>query len=121
MRSVPQVQTQASTRRLPPKQPRIVTETMKAIRQRPAALFLSGDVVHFEDRDGRAHSLMILDIHADGNVDAAVYLGRPYPITITLGDLLNMRVVRIEKFKESDVAMYRSWLSVSAEEMGEAA
>lgn len=103
----------ALPRRLVPRRPaKVVADILKALRNPPSTLFAAGDLIHFEDATGSVHSILIIDIRACGHVDAAVYLGRPYYLGTNLGDLLKLRVTRIERFSAADLAMYRSWLQM---------
>ncbi len=116
MQTIPQVQTPdriALPRRLVPRRPaKVVADTLKALRNVPAVLFSSGDLIEFEDATDSMHSILILEIHPCGHVDAAAYLGRPYYLGINLGDLLKLRVVRVERMGEANLAMYRSWVKM---------
>lgn len=101
----------ALPRRLVPRRgATVVADTLRAIHNAPATLFEPGDHIQFEDAAGFAHSILILDIRSCGRVDAAAYLGRPYYLKINLGDLLKLRVIRVERMEEADLAMYRSWV-----------
>jgi len=75
-------------------------------------LFEPGDLIEFEDAAGSVQSILILDIRPCGHVDAAAYLGRPYHLGINLGDLLKLRVVRVERMVEENLTMYRSWVKM---------
>ncbi len=52
-----------------------------------------------------------LDIRTCGHVDAAVYDGLPHYLAVTLGDLLKLLIVSIERMEADDVAMYRRLLT----------
>jgi hypothetical protein len=99
-------------RLVPRRQATVVADTLRAIHNAPATLFSSGDLIEFEDAAGSVHSILILDIRPCGHVDAAAYRGRPYYLGINLGDLLKLRVVRVERMDEANLAMYRSWVKM---------
>ncbi len=94
-------------RLVPRRQARVVADTLKAMRNVPATLFSSADLIQFEDSTGSRRWILILDICRSGHVDAAVYDGRPHYVAVTLGDLLKLRIVSVERMEADDVAMYR--------------
>jgi hypothetical protein len=97
----------ALPRRLVPRRPaKVVADTFRAIHNAPATLFSTGDLIQFEDAAGSRRWILILDICCNGHVDAAVYDGRPHYVAITLGDLLKLRIVCVERMESDDVAMY---------------
>lgn len=109
----------ALPRRLVPRRPaKVVADTVKALRNAPATLFSSGDLIEFEDATGERRWILVLDIHSSGHVDAAVYDGRPHYLAITLGDLLALRIVCVERMEPHDVAMYRRMLDFDGSASG---
>ncbi len=99
-------------RLVPRRQATVVADTLKALRNAPATLFSSGDLIEFEDAGGARRWILILDICRTGNVDAAVYDGRPHYLAITLADLLKLRIVCVERMETGDVEMYRRMLNL---------
>jgi hypothetical protein len=111
LKVIPQVQTPdriALPRRLVPRrQPQVVTDTLRSIRNPPPTLFNAGDLIQFEDRSGNQCWILLLEIRRDGKVDAAVYNGQPHPIDINLGDLLKLRIIRTERMHAETFETYR--------------
>lgn len=74
--------------------------------------FKVGEMINVSKPDGSQAWILILGIQDCGKVEAAFWTGLPQPFETTVDELSHLRVIRVEKMGQEDVAMYRQWVGL---------
>lgn len=80
------------------------------------ARFRIGDTITYQKACGTIGIVTILGQDAEGEVDAMFFNGRGHHVQVSLDDLCDLRIVRIETMHPEDVAMYRRLLGLDPQE-----
>ena len=77
-----------------------------------APQFRIGDSLTFEKADGTLGFVTILGQDAGGEVECMFFNGRGHHVQVSLDDLCDLRIVRIDTMRMEDVEMYRRLLGL---------